>query len=387
MKRFLRIVCAILAVGLVACSKHEYGTMPDSTIASLGTPSNNEIWFTTTDGRDLMAIDESAFNVEIDYISSSEYGLNVIAFTGELTTIGANAFNGCYNLFNVSLPDSVTEIGEKAFYDCKNIEAFTLGSGLKRCHNMAFDGCFNLHSLHIPSIYSWCNITFDSQSSNPASYSYKLLINKTVVKNLTIPNGIEHIGKYAFYNNSALESVSVPASVKSIGKGAFYGCDYISSVNAANIERWCEIEFEDEDANPIAKAGVLYSNGNKVSSISLASVERIGSYALINCTSVVSFSADDALTNIGTDALRNCTSLTSVSLGSGISELGKRCFMGCKALKSVTCTAQTPPMLSDNNVFAYNHNERKFYVPSSAIEAYRTNEGWGQYANSIESIE
>ena len=386
MKRFLRVICAILAIGLVACTKHDYGTSPDTTIASLGTPSNNEIWFTTTDGRDLMAIDESAFNVEIDYISSSEYDLNVIVFAGELTTIGANAFNGCYNLFNISLPNSVTEIGEKAFYDCKNIEALTLGSGLRHCHDMAFDGCFNLHSLHIPSIYSWCNITFDSSTSNPASYSYKLLIDKTAVKNLAIPNGIEHISDYAFYNNSALESVSVPASVVSIGKGAFYGCDNISSVDATSVSRWCEIEFENEDANPLAKTGVLYSKGNKVSSISLASVERIGSYALINCTSIESFSADDTLTTIGVDALRNCTSLTSVSLGSGIATIDKHAFMGCKALKRFTCYAQQPPYLGNRDVFSYNHNDRKFYVPSSAVEVYRTDELWSKYAEAIEGI-
>ena len=59
---------------MVACNEPEPITPPDTTIKSLGTPADNEIWFTTIDGRELMALDDEAFNcaiVDIEY--SDEY--------------------------------------------------------------------------------------------------------------------------------------------------------------------------------------------------------------------------------------------------------------------------------------------------------------------------
>ena len=44
---------------------------------------------------------------------------------------------------------------------------------------------------------------------------------KTAAKSITIEDGLENVGDYAFYGFSALESVTLPASVTAIGKSAF----------------------------------------------------------------------------------------------------------------------------------------------------------------------
>lgn len=394
MKSIFRVICAIVAISLAACKEPDYGSIPDHTITSLGTPDNNEIWFTTVDGRELRSLNEGAFNVAIQHIDYSEYGVCAIRFAGELTTIGNNAFSGCHNLFNLSLPNSVKEIGERAFYDCINMESLTLGSGLSHCNNMAFSGCYSLHSLHIPAIYNWCKITFDSDTANPLYYACRLLVDKVRIETLNIPDGIESISSYAFYNNSSLSEVNIPASLKSIGRNAFSGCDYIEKITIRSVKRWSEITFENEEANPLSIAEKLYLKQiieeeemiTEVHDVELTGVTNIGPYVFINCSSIKSFTADNALTAIGNDAFRNCTSLTNVLLGEGISEIGKHGFMGCKELKSFTCYAQQPPLLGNKDVFSYNHKERKFYVPSSVLEAYRTDDMWSKYAAEVQGI-
>ena len=104
MKSILRFLCAILAIGFVACSEPDYGSIPDTTITSLGTPdSNNEIWFITTDGKPLLSLDKNAFDAKVVEIINSEYGVNRIVFDSAVKRIGANAFNSCHNIFNLSL--------------------------------------------------------------------------------------------------------------------------------------------------------------------------------------------------------------------------------------------------------------------------------------------
>ena len=50
------------------------------------------------------------------------------------------------------------------------------------------------------------------------------------VTDLTIPEGISEIKRYAFYDNDSLTRVTIPEGVKSIGECAFHSCSNITSV-------------------------------------------------------------------------------------------------------------------------------------------------------------
>ena len=382
--KIFKVLFALLAFALVACEEPDYGTTPNTIIASLGTPENNEIWFTTTDGKVLLNLDETAFNVAVAEVIYSEYDINVIRFAGEVTTIGEGAFEECTNIFNLSLPNSVRSIGDYAFYDCKNMECLTLGGGIRSCGAEAFEGCYNLRSLHIPSVYSWCHIAFANRNANPLFFAEHLLVMGTKVTSLNIPMGIETINDYAFTYAVGIKDVTIPSTLKTIGKDAFEGCDNIDKVNISSIKAWCNIDFESEWANPLSLAHNLYLDGAKVSDVDVSGVKNIYSYTFINCNTIHSFKADNALESIGKDAFRNCPALTSVSLGAGVQSIGKQAFMNCKQLTSVTCLATTPPALGNNDVFSLNAEGRKFFVPSASLNAYK--EQWSKYAADIEPI-
>ena len=386
MKRLLYLLSVAAATLLVACEPTPDSVEPNTTIASLGTPSNNEIWFTTVDGRELASLNEEAFDVAIQEVIYSEFDTNIIRFAKPVTEVGNDAFRNCHNLFNISLPSSVKSIGERAFFECINLECLTLGEGLQRCGEMAFDNCINLHSLHIPSIVSWCHITFATPTANPLYFAQRFVIDGEKISSLHIPNSITSINPYAFIGNALLLEVTIPASLSRVGKSAFEECGALRKVHISSLKAWCNIDFENETANPVSLAQALYIDGYAATTLSLDGIECIKSRAFINCTSVTDISTYKSLRSIELEAFRNCTSLKKVLLEEGIREIGARAFMGCSSLSNVTLFASKPPVLGDDYVFTYNHNNRKIYVPNNAVQAYKTDEMWSQYADSINSL-
>ena len=67
----------------------------------------------------------------------------------QVTVIGGGAFQGCYQLKTIKLPESITSIGSYAFYNV-GITDIALPSTLKTIGNYAFQSCYNLTSISIP---------------------------------------------------------------------------------------------------------------------------------------------------------------------------------------------------------------------------------------------
>ena len=137
--------------------------------AQLGTPPDDEIWYTTIDGK----ICNPSKYADLDIaITENHYanGHGTIKFDRETTSICESMFFRCSNLTSVSIPNSVTSIGATAFYEC------------------------------------------------------------TSLTSIIIPGGVTSIGDAAFTYCSGLTSIIIPGSVTSIGRRAFYGCINLSDV-------------------------------------------------------------------------------------------------------------------------------------------------------------
>ena len=142
-----------------------------SALAQLGTPPNDEIWYTTTDGKMCRISSPNDFGTTIKN-HKYENGLGVIAFNEAVTSIGDHAFWSSTSLQSISIPSGVTSIGP-----------------------YAFNYCTSLQSISIPS---------DSKLTS--------------------------IGEYAFYRCS-FQSISIPSGVTSIGANSFYFCSSLQSIS------------------------------------------------------------------------------------------------------------------------------------------------------------
>ncbi|GAA5126199.1 leucine-rich repeat protein [Luteolibacter yonseiensis] len=152
-------------------------------------------------------------SVAISRFSDDIEGPVVIPETIEgkpVTTIGAYAFMGCWNLTEVTLPSGITRIEEFAFLRCEQIASLAIPAGVRWIGNGAFMGLDQLTSVTIPSgITLIGNYTFEDCTN---------------LENVMIPQGVTRIGTYAFGGCTSLASVKIPASVTRIDDHAFTDC-------------------------------------------------------------------------------------------------------------------------------------------------------------------
>ena len=59
----------------------------------------------------------------------------------KLEVIDNNAFEGCWSLKQIEIPDSVESIGEGAFTYCASLEHVTIGNKLAYVAKSAFSSC------------------------------------------------------------------------------------------------------------------------------------------------------------------------------------------------------------------------------------------------------
>ncbi len=118
---------------------------------------------------------------------------------------------------------------------------------------------------------------------------------------VTIADGIEHIGMYAFDDCYIIESLTLPDSIKSIGMGAFWECTGLAEINIP--EGVTKIE-----------EGTFYWCENLKSITIPDSVTTIGTYAFEGCMSLTEVTIPKSVTSIGTESFLTCHNLNSIKI-------------------------------------------------------------------------
>ena len=212
----------------------------------------------------LTIIDDRTFSgctslAEID-IPDSVTSIGVFAFSGctslskvdlpkKLTTIEAGTFRDCTSLKEIVIPDSVTEIRSKweyngcygAFSNCTSLESITIGSGVESLGDEWIASCRRLENITVSpenKTYSSVDgVLFNKDKSELSAYP---IGNKR--SSYTIPDGVEKIGKKAFYGCRYIETLTIPASVKEIEDSALGNCYDIRTINYLGTrEQWKEV--------------------------------------------------------------------------------------------------------------------------------------------------
>ena len=143
-----------------------------------------------------------------------------------VTSIGECAFDGCFSLTSIVIPDSVTNIGESAFGGCSSLTSMVIPDRVTSIGECAFLGCKSLTSI-------------------------------------VIPDSVTSIGKSAFWICSSLTSIVIPDSVTSIVESAFSGCESLTSITFQGaIAQWKKIELGDGWNNDIPATVVHCTDGD-----------------------------------------------------------------------------------------------------------------------------
>ena len=68
-----------------------------------------------------------------------------------MTSIGNSAFQSCYSLTRINIPDSVTSIGNSAFQHCYSLTRINIPDGVTSIGSSAFNNCKTLCDVLLES--------------------------------------------------------------------------------------------------------------------------------------------------------------------------------------------------------------------------------------------
>ncbi len=297
-----------------------------------------------------------------------------------VTRIGFCAFEDCFNLEELILPDSLREmhfmyidetklyktasnwengvlyVGKhliqakpsyisgkfevkegtiavtyRALEDCKDLTEVVLPDSLKYIGNSAFSGCKNLTKVNLSDNITF--LDFAAFSNCPLEEVYISKNLKTLepyvfrgaaITEVTIPDNIETIRYSAFQNCDGLTEITIPKSVKAIENGAFFSCENLCKITLPeNLETVGDGILSD---TAYANNEENYTNDMLYyKDILLKSKEGLS--GTVNVKDGTRIIADGIFTSFG--------KINSVNIPDSVEIIGSGTFAGCENLKSV----------------------------------------------------
>jgi hypothetical protein len=268
-----------------------------------------------------------------------------------VTTIGANAFEGCTRLTSITIStiDSLLNtIGTNAFQGCTNLKNITPPNELTTISDSAFDGCSSLDMMYFSSL-----------------------------------SKLTTIGSNVFKACSSLVWITFPATITYIGSNAFKSCNNLSYISFSGT---IPVYVGDNAFSDISDESILYyvnSSSNNISSYfkriityslngSQATITKFEPTNYTGSVDIPSSIGGNNVISINADAFDNCTGITEITIPSAITSIGNYSFKSCSSLRSISVSPTNNNYSSDIYGVLYDKNKTRLILSprSNTITAY-----------------
>ena len=295
-------------------------------------------------------------NTDIEFFNELKF------FTG-LTTLEANAFMNCTNLWSLTIPANISTIDNTAFSNCTSLSRIMFEKGSKLT---VIDGGYDASMVQNPyygiftglPALTMIEIPANVEEIKPCAFyrctNLQFVVFEENSKLKIIRGGYEKTRPLgAFESCKNLQSITIPASVEKIEAAAFRSCTNLESVifedgcQLKTIEGGCAYSTSGGYGSSYAFGAFTYC-GLKEITIP-ASVTEIGYAAFKGCTSLqsVKFESNSNLRIIsGTyysttqedsamGAFTDC-GLKEITIPASVTTIDASAFKNCNSLEKVT---------------------------------------------------
>ena len=192
------------------------------------------------------------------------------------------------------------------------------------------------------------------------------------IDTVTVKNGVENIGEYAFYNCTmkAFNSVKL-LGVKRIGQYAFYKCYRLASIEMPKVETIADYAFykccgrlkniEIPQLKTLGKSA--FDACSILESVKMPQVQSIGDYAFSECSSLKTIEIPQ-VESIGKYVFYACNALENIEMPQ-VKTIGKGAFNNCQHLKTVDISSAEK---IGDNAFEACTNLKKIVIPDTVTE-------------------
>ena len=289
----------------------------------------------------------------------------------------------------------------KMLYGPKTDQGWGSGLALGNGNSSSLKGNYVL-SRDGKTIFQWFNkeTTQIDMQSDPELKEVTIIGKRAFYKgsltSIILPNNLERIGNRAFMENE-LTSVTIPNSVTIIDSTAFYGNKLSNVILPNNITSISNGAFSYNQLTSITIPNSVTSIGNssfsynKLTNVSIPeSVLSIGNNAfeLNKLTNII---IPNGVVSIGSNAF-SFNPLTNITIPNSVTTIGSNAFYPNSQNPAIIVTihAVVPPTiittittLHSMHIFGSHNPNLKIYVPAGSLTAYKTAEGWKEYASQI----
>lgn len=200
---------------------------------------------------------ECSYSTQYDYYNNT-YDITVATIpssvlhngvTYTVTHIGEHAFERCYFLESITIPETIKSIGAKAFKDCSSLIFVTIPNSVTHIGGGTFYNCSSLERIVLPynllEIAAGIELEFIGYGPIGMPGRNRIVCGEpkyrpyyvgffegcSSLKSIELPSSIKNIGVRAFAK-SGIESISLPTTT--ISKETFSECHYLTSVTLSN---------------------------------------------------------------------------------------------------------------------------------------------------------